>query len=42
MEFASPLFVNVEGRRLAYEGVGHIPEVEAFERFHDDLVSFLT
>lgn len=49
---ADPLVPVENGRHLAagiagaelivYEGVGHIPEVEAFERFNDDLVSFLT
>jgi pimeloyl-ACP methyl ester carboxylesterase len=49
---ADPLVPVENGRRLAagiagaelivYEGVGHIPEVEVFERFNDDLVSFLT
>jgi pimeloyl-ACP methyl ester carboxylesterase len=49
---ADPLVPIENGRRLAsciagarlivYEGVGHIPEVESFERFNDDLVSFLS
>jgi pimeloyl-ACP methyl ester carboxylesterase len=49
---ADPLVPVENGRHLAagiagaelidYEGVGHIPEVEAFERFNDDLVRFLT
>jgi 3-oxoadipate enol-lactonase len=49
---ADPLVLIENGRHLAanipgaelivYEGVGHIPEVEVFERFNDDLVSFLT
>jgi pimeloyl-ACP methyl ester carboxylesterase len=48
---ADPLVLIENGRHLAanipgatlvvYEGVGHIPEVECFERFNDDLVSFL-
>jgi 3-oxoadipate enol-lactonase len=48
---ADPLVRIENGRHLAanipaaelivYEGVGHIPEVECFERFNDDLVSFL-
>ena len=49
---ADPLVRIENGRHLAaeipgaelivYEGVGHIPEVECFERFNDDLVSFLS
>lgn len=49
---ADPLVPVENGRHLAagiagaeliiYEGVGHIPEVEAFERFNDDLVASLT
>jgi 3-oxoadipate enol-lactonase len=49
---ADPRVPVENGRRLAagiagaelivYEGVGHIPEVETFERFNDDLVSCLT
>jgi pimeloyl-ACP methyl ester carboxylesterase len=48
---ADPLVPIENGRYLAagisgaelivYAGVGHIPEVECFERFNDDLVSFL-
>jgi 3-oxoadipate enol-lactonase len=48
---ADPLVRIENGRHLAakipgaelivYERVGHIPEVECFERFNDDLVSFL-
>ena len=37
------LAAGIAGAKLiVYEGVGHIPEVEVFERFNDDLVSFLT
>jgi 3-oxoadipate enol-lactonase len=49
---ADPLVRVENGRHLAagiagaelivYEGVGHIPEVECFERFNDDLLAFLT
>jgi pimeloyl-ACP methyl ester carboxylesterase len=49
---ADPLVPIENGRHLAahiagaelvvYEGVGHIPEVESFERFNADLVSFLS
>jgi 3-oxoadipate enol-lactonase len=48
---ADPLVPVENGRHLAariagaklivYEGVGHIPEVEVFERFNDDLLAFL-
>jgi len=48
---ADPLIRIENGRRLAagireaglivYEGVGHIPEVECFDQFNDDLLSFL-
>ena len=34
---------QIAGARLiVYEGVGHIPEVEAEERFNADLIEFLT
>lgn len=37
------LAANIPGCELiVYEGVGHIPEVECFERFNDDLLSFLS
>jgi pimeloyl-ACP methyl ester carboxylesterase len=37
------LAANIPGAELiVYEGIGHIPEVECFERFNDDLVSFLS
>jgi 3-oxoadipate enol-lactonase len=37
------LAANIPGAELiVYEGVGHIPEVECFERFNNDLVSFLS
>ena len=49
---ADPLVPIQNGRYLAadipgaglivYEGVGHIPEVECFERFNEDLVEFLS
>jgi pimeloyl-ACP methyl ester carboxylesterase len=49
---ADPLVRVENGRHLAagipgaelivYEGVGHIPEVECFERFNDDLLAFLS
>jgi pimeloyl-ACP methyl ester carboxylesterase len=36
------LAANIPGARLiVYEGVGHIPEVECFEQFNDDLLGFL-
>jgi pimeloyl-ACP methyl ester carboxylesterase len=36
------LAAGISGAELiVYEGVGHIPEVECFERFNHDLVSFL-
>jgi pimeloyl-ACP methyl ester carboxylesterase len=36
------LAANIPGARLiVYDGVGHIPEVECFERFNDDLLAFL-
>ena len=36
------LAANIPGAELiVYERIGHIPEVECFERFNDDLVSFL-
>jgi len=37
------LAANIPGARLiVYEGVGHIPEVECFEQFNDDLEAFLS
>jgi 3-oxoadipate enol-lactonase len=37
------LAANIAGAELiVYEGIGHIPEVECFERFNHDLVSFLS
>ncbi len=37
------LAAGIPGARLIeYEGVGHIPEVEIFERFNDDLMTFLS
>ena len=49
---SDPLVRIENGRHLAggipgaelivYEGVGHIPEVECFERFNDDLIRFLS
>jgi pimeloyl-ACP methyl ester carboxylesterase len=49
---ADPLVRVENGRHLAatipgaelivYEGVGHIPEVECFEQFNDDLLAFLS
>jgi pimeloyl-ACP methyl ester carboxylesterase len=49
---ADPLVPIENGRNLAaripgaelivYEGVGHIPEVECFERFNEDLLRFLS
>jgi pimeloyl-ACP methyl ester carboxylesterase len=49
---SDPLVPLENGRRLAahipgaelivYEEVGHIPEVECFERFNNDLLSFLS
>jgi 3-oxoadipate enol-lactonase len=37
------LAANIPGAELiVYDGVGHIPEVECFERFNDDLLSFLS
>ena len=41
LQFAAPEFVNVNGRRLAYENVGHIPEVECADNFNRDLEAFL-
>jgi pimeloyl-ACP methyl ester carboxylesterase len=36
------LAAHIPGAKLiVYEGVGHIPEVECFERFNDDLLAFL-
>jgi pimeloyl-ACP methyl ester carboxylesterase len=36
------LAANIPGAELiVYEGVGHIPEVECFEQFNDDLLAFL-
>jgi 3-oxoadipate enol-lactonase len=36
------LAANIAGAELiVYEGVGHIPEVECFEQFNDDLLAFL-
>ena len=49
---SDPLVPVENGRRLAddipgaqlivYEGIGHIPEVECFERFNADLIAFLS
>jgi hypothetical protein len=41
LQFAAPEFVNVDGRRLAYENLGHIPEVECGDDFNRDLEAFL-
>jgi 3-oxoadipate enol-lactonase len=31
-----------DAKLIVYEGVGHIPEVECFEQFNDDLIAFLS
>lgn len=37
------LAASIPGARLiVYEDVGHIPEVECFEQFNDDLLAFLS
>lgn len=36
------LAANIAGAELiVYEDVGHIPEVECYEQFNDDLLAFL-